>query len=360
MFDREEPYNDLPPLPPTKDVVTKQILLELLPARLALAELNTLGQSIPNQSILLRAAVIQEAKLSSEIENVVTTNDALYVPLADNTDAKSPQAKEVLRYEQAVWHGYRTLHQQPAIDTSLIIELAKIIKSPVFDLRAGPGTRLAASVSGDIVYTPPFGKDLISSLLQNLCDYLAIDDGVDPLIKMAVAHYQFEAIHPFPDGNGRVGRVINILTMLQNKLLEVPVLYLSHYILENRAAYYRHLRDVTELEMWEPWILYLLEAIRETATGTRRRLEQIRAAIKETCELAMEKLGRRYSRELIDLVFQLPYIRSTTLERAGIASRNTAARYLSQLEDIGVLRRRQMGRDVLFINDRLMDMLAAE
>lgn len=358
-FSRTEPYNSLPTLPPKPAVETLRTLKAAIGANRALAELRAIGQTIPNQAILLRAIVLQEAKLSSEIENIVTTNDQLYQAFSDDAKMFDPNTKEVLRYEDALWHGYNHLRGEGLLTGRFFTEIVRIIRQTDIDIRERPGTQIANDRSGEVIYTPPVGEELIRKLLDNLSEYIYAEDGVDPLIKLAVLHYQFEAIHPFSDGNGRTGRVLNILYLLQQRLLDIPVLYLSQYIIQHKSRYYNGLRQVTEDAAWEAWILYILDAIESTATSTRERIMAIREALDEAILRARDRMSKGYSKELVELVFQQPYTRITTLARAGIAKRQSASVYLKELERVGILRGHKVGREVLYLNERLLNILAA-
>ncbi|RLB40857.1 MAG: Fic family protein [Deltaproteobacteria bacterium] len=358
-FDPQKPYNDLPLLPPKADVETKPVLKKALRASRALAELKGLGETIPNQSILINSIVLQEAKASSEIENVITTNDALFKAFTARTSKIDPATKEVLQYREALWEGYQELKQRQVLSTNLFVRVVCTIKKNEAGIRRVPGTAIVNAATGQIIYTPPEGEAVIRDKLKNLEEYIHAEDVIDPLIKMAIIHYQFEAIHPFLDGNGRTGRIISILFLVFRELLDLPVLYLSKYIIEHKNHYYRLLREVTEKSLWEPWILYMLDAVEQTALFTRKRILAIRDLMTETLELAKEKLPRRvYSKELIELIFRQPYTKAQFLVDAGIAERKTAADYLRQLEKIGILKAQKMGREMLYLNTRLYELLS--
>lgn len=358
-FPRDVPYNDLPPLPPMFDVETRRVLRKAISANKALAELRTAGDLIPNQAILIRALVLQEARLSSEVENIVTTNDELYRALSDDPEKTDPATKEVLRYETALWHGFQELGKGGVLSSRLFIDIARIIKQYDLSVRTMPGTRVADRLTGEPIYAPPEGEERIRALLDNLSEYLYARDDVDPLIKMAIAHYQFEAIHPFPDGNGRTGRVLNTLYLVERGLLGLPTLYLSRYIISNKAAYYEGLRRVTEEGAWEDWIVYILDGIERTANDTKERILGIRASLLEALDYARAQMGRRYRKELIELIFQQPFTRIAFLEQAGIARRDAASVHLRELERIGLLRSHKYGRDVLYFNETLFKLLSA-
>lgn len=352
----DQPYNELPPLPPLTDLETSAALKKAIAANRHLAELKGLVNSIPNQSILIDGIVLQEAKLSSEIENIVTTNDELYRAAADEKLATNPHAKEVLRYRQALWYGVKSLKKKP-LATNLFIEIAEIIKGKNIGIRRVPGTKIASS-KGETIYTPPTGESIIRDKLGNLEKFLHAEDGIDPLIKLAAIHYQFEAIHPFVDGNGRTVRIINILFLVEKGLLDSPILFLSHYILRNKTAYYTGLRGITEKGDWNTWVLYMLEAIEATALDTIHKANSILAAIEKTQQLVQTKAKKIYSKDLIEVIFQHPYCKIKFLETADIAKRQTAAVYLQTLEKIGVLESIKVGREIYYINKNLVKILS--
>jgi Fic family protein len=357
-FDRQSPFNELPLLPPTVEIETRAVLRKCIKSNKALAELKGLGGTIPNQSMLINAIVLQEARSSSEIENVVTTNDAMYRAFSASTGQFDPATKEVLRYREAIWEGYNALQKQPFLTTNTFIQIVQKIKKNKAGIRNMPGTTIANPTTEDVLYTPPEGENIIRQKLKNLEDYIHADNDLDPLLKMAVIHYQFEAIHPFFDGNGRAGRILNILYLVQKQLLELPVLYLSKYIIENKSDYYRLLREVTENEAWKPWVLFMLDAVEKTADFTRKKILEIRDLLDETLVYAQKNLpGRVYSMELIQMLFRQPYTKGQFLVDAGIAERKTAAKYLKELEKIGVLKRQKIGKENLFLNVKLQKLL---
>ena len=359
VFNAKVPYNDLPLLPPEVDVETKTILKETIAARSALAELKGLGATIPNQALLVDSLILQEAKASSEIENIITTSDALFQAFTAKTKQTDPATKEVLRYREALWKGYSTLKDRPVLTTNLFIELVQTIKEHSGGIRRMPGTAVANAATGAIIYTPPEGETVIRDKLKNLEDFIHAEDDLDPLIKLALIHYQFEAIHPFADGNGRTGRIINILFLVLNGLLDLPVLYLSKSIIEHKNDYYRLLRQVTEKGLWEPWILFILKAIKDTAIFTRERTLSIRALMTEAMETGKGKLPAHvYSKELIEVIFRQPYTKGQFLVDAGIAKRQTAAEYLKELEKIGILETHKIGKETLYLNLDLYELLS--
>ena len=358
-FNPQKPYNDLPLLPPKQDIETRNILRKTITAGRALAELKGLGDTIPNQSMLVNSVVLQEAKASSEIENIITTDDALFRAFTAKTSRVDPSTKEVLRYREALWEGYNELKKRPILATNLFVKLVQRIKENQAGIRRTPGTAISNAATGDIIYTPPEGEAVIRDKLKNLEDYIHGEDDIDPLIRLALIHYQFETIHPFSDGNGRTGRIINILYLVFQGLLDLPVLYLSKFVIDRKNKYYRLLRQVTEKCEWEPWILYMLDAIEETAAFTRKRILDIRDLMAETMEVAKETLpGRVYSKELIELLFCQPYTKGQFVVDAGIAKRQTAAEYLKELEKIDVLKAQKIGRETLYLNGKLYDLLS--
>lgn len=351
-----QPYNDLPFLPPTVELDNIAILKKAITANKALAELKGAVKSIPNQGILVNGIILQEARLSSEIENIVTTNDELYRAAADEKLTDNPHAKEVLLYRQALWHGFNSLKKKP-LATNLFVEIAKIIKGKDIGIRKVPGTKIA-NAKGEVIYTPPEGESIIRDKLSNLEKFLHAEDNIDPLIKMAVLHYQFEAIHPFVDGNGRTGRIINILFLVEKGLLDSPILFLSHYILRTKPSYYTGLRNVTEKAAWIEWVMYILEAIEITALETQQRVNNILAAMDNAQKLVQQQAPKVYSKDLIEIIFQNPYCKIRFLEEAGLAKRQTAATYLQTLENLGLLHSIKIGLEKYYINKSLMKILS--
>jgi len=341
------------------DVETNRILKRAIAANRALAELKGLGKTIPNQTILINSLILQEAKASSEIENVITTNDALFKAFTAKTGQIDPATKEVLRYREALWQGFGTLRKMNILNTNLFVSIVQTIKKNEAGIRKTPGTVISNSSTGEVIYTPPDGEKIIRDKLKNLEDYIHDEDKIDPLIRMAVIHYQFEAIHPFSDGNGRTGRIINILYLVLCGLLELPVLYLSKAIIQDKQEYYTLLRQVTEKGKWEPWILFMLEAIRHSAEFSRNQVVSILHLMQETVEKAKRELPPRvFSKELIELLFHQPYCKIGFLVDSGIASRNIASNYLRELERIGILKKESVGKETLYLNWKLFDILS--
>jgi Fic family protein len=357
-FDREKPYNNLPLLTPKMYIETQKILRKAITAGRALAELKGLSESIPNQAMLINTIVLQEAQASSEIENIITTSDALFQALSIDQDKIDPATKEVLRYREALWNGYQVLLKRPVLSTNIYIDIVQSTTAKRFTIRKTPGTTISNTTTGEVLYTPPDGEAVIRDKLKNLDDYIHTSD-VDALIQLAVIHYQFEAIHPFPDGNGRTGRILNILFLMYKELLDLPILYLSKYIIDHKNDYYQLLRGVTEEKAWEPWILFMLNAVEQTSLYTREKVIKIRELLVETIEHAKGKLPKRvYSKELIELLFHQPYTKVKFLVDNDIAKRQTAAEYLKELESIGILKGHKLGKENLFLNVKLFDLLS--
>lgn len=357
-YRRNEPHNDLPPLPPEHDLETVPVMRQCIAASRALAELKGAGNLIPNQAILINSIPLQEARLSSEIENIVTTQDALFRAAVEQPGRIDPQTREVLHYRTALRRGYEAV-QSHAIDIDLMSELCTTLLNRPVTLRDQEPILIEDVGAGAAIYTPPRGRALIVSLLHNLEAFLSDPGGLDPLIKMAIVHYQFEAIHPFMDGNGRTGRILNLLILLKAGLLELPVLYLSRYIIQNKADYYRRLRAVTERQDWEAWVLYMLTAVEETARWTSGRIIAIRDLMDVTTERCRRELPRIYSRELIELIFYQPYCKVSFVVQAGLVERKAASRHLQELERIGVLAGEKRGREVIYKHPALLEILGA-
>ena len=353
-MDRNKPFNDLPLLPPKAEVETKEVLKKVIAARSQLAELKGVVNSIPNQSILVDGIVLQEARLSSEIENIVTTSDELYRAAANEDLAANPQAKEVLRYREALWYGFNEVKKRP-LSTNLFAEIVRIIKGVNIDIRKTTGTKIGNSL-GETVYTPPEGEQVIREKLANLEKFI-YEENFDPLIKLAILHYQFEAIHPFIDGNGRTGRIINILFLVEQGLLDTPVLFLSHYILKTKSQYYAGLREVTEKENWIGWILYILEAVETTALEARNKVKEIIAAMNNAAAIVQAKAPKIYKKDLIEVIFKHPYCKVKFIEDAALAKRQAASDYLKVLEELGLLENVKVGRERYYINTVLVDIL---
>ena len=355
MFNRELPFNDLPPLPPAAEVETAAVLRKAITASRALAELKGMAERMPNQAMLIDSLVLQEARASSEIENILTTNDEVYKAASDEAQPASAEAKEVLRYRQALNLGFRQIKSRP-LASGMFIEIAQLIKETEFGIRRTPGTRIANSRQ-ETIYTPPEGETVIRDKLRDLENFMHGDDALDVLVKMALVHYQFEAIHPFPDGNGRTGRILNILYLVDRGLLNLPVLYLSRYIIDHKNAYYEGLRRVTEEAAWEDWVLYMLDAVEQTSLRTHGQINAILALMESVRERVQREAPGIYSKDLVEQIFRQPYCKISFLERAGMGTRQTCAKYLRELEKLGVLKGQKIGREVYFVNGKLFDLL---
>ena len=355
QFDRNQPFNGLPALPPATDVETSAILRKTITASRALAELKGMAERMPNQAMLIDSLVLQEARASSEIENILTTNDELFKAASDEALPASAEAKEVLRYREALNHGFRQIKERP-LSTGLFIEIAQLIKQTDFNVRRVPGTRIANS-HGQTIYTPPEGESVIRDKLGELENFMHAEDGLDVLVKMALVHYQFEAIHPFTDGNGRTGRILNILYLVDQGLLNLPVLYLSRYIIDHKLAYYEGLRKVTEQDAWVDWVLYMLDAVEQTSLRTHKQITDILSLMESVRERVQRDAPGVYSKDLIEQIFRQPYCKIQFLEHAGMGTRQTCSKYLRELERLGVLQGQKMGREVYFINQDLFELL---
>lgn len=340
------------------DLETKLVLKRCIPARAALAELKQAAELIPNQGMLINTLPLLEAQASSEIENIVTTTDKLF-QFQNIGDRADPATREALRHSAALLEGYRALKRHP-LNTRTAEQVCTRIKGIQMQVRRIPGTALASGRDGTVIYTPPVGEDLLRTKLANWERFLHEAQDIDPLVRMAVGHYQFEAIHPFSDGNGRTGRVLNTLFLIGEGLLTLPILYLSRYIIANKADYYRLLLNVTRAQAWEPWILYVLKGVEETAAWTTEKIAAIRVLQATTIQHVKKAAPKIYSRELVDLIFELPYCRIQNVVEKEIAGRQAASRYLKQLDEIGVLKEVAVGREKLFIHPKLVQLLTRD
>ncbi|MCW3076990.1 MAG: addiction module protein [Bacteroidetes bacterium] len=354
----EKAFNSLPFLPPAKaKLESVKILRQLVKSSVALAELKGTAKILPNPQILLNAVILKEARASSEIENVITTQDKLYQALSSKGVMPDSATKEVLRYREAMLHGFRFIKKKGFLSTNAIIEIQKILEENNAGIRKLPGTALRNAATGKVIYVPPDNADVLNRLMRNLEEYLNTENDISPLIKMAVQHYQFESIHPFYDGNGRTGRILNVLYLILHKQLETPVLYLSDYIINHKADYYRLLQEVRVKNNWEAWIIYILKGIEHTANETIAQVNSIDKVFSKTLELVKNKLPNSYSKELVELLFEQPYCKAEYLiQRLGI-SRITASKYLKELEKIKILKSRQVWKETLYINVILFDLL---
>ena len=355
-FDQKIPYNDLPLLPPKADIETKNILRKTISAGRALAQLNGALQNLPNPTLFLDTVYLQEAKASSEVENIITTNDDLYQSLVADRKIENPAIKEVLSYKEALWLGLEELKTKPFITTNLCIKIVQCIKQNTASIRVTPGTTLSTP-QGEVIYTPPNGENVIREKLANWEKFINKDDNTDPLIKMALMHYQFEAVHPFADGNGRTGRILLLLYLKMSGLLDIPAIYLSEYIIKNKTAYYQKLRSVTEKDEWEAYILYMLDMIEETSARGLERLNKITAIMDKTAEEIKKRLPKVYSKDLIEILFRLPYTKRQHLIDENIGNLKTVGNYLITLEENGFLKSVKVGKEKLYLNQQLLKIL---
>ena len=359
-FDPKVPYNDLPELPPSLELIeTTELLKACIQSRVALAELKQAAELIPNAAVLVNALPLLEARASSEIENIVTTTDKLF-EYADIAEDKADAAtKEALRYRTALFEGSKMV-KRGMLSTDMAIHICSTIKGIELDIRAESGTTLKSRMTGEVIYTPPEGQKLLQQKLENWADFMQNCVEVDPLVRMAVQHYQFEAIHPFSDGNGRTGRILNILFLLQHGLLDSPILYLSRFIIQNKADYYRLLKGVTNEQAWSDWIMFILKGVEDTCNWTTEKIKAIRELMEHTAEYTHTSLPKIYTWELVELLFKQPYCRIQNLVDAGIAKRQTASVYLKQLCDIGILKEVKSGRENIFVHPKYIELLTGE
>ncbi|PLX33430.1 MAG: addiction module protein [Clostridiales bacterium] len=349
--------NMLKALPPEADIETKKILKQLAKTNRSLAELKGFSDTIPNKNILINAILINEAKDSSEIENIVTTHDEIYRAMSLDSFGDSA-AKEVVSYRAALWHGYNLILKNKSITTNMIVEIQSIVEGNSAGIRRLPGTVLRNDKTCEVVYAPPSSEVEIRRLLGNLENYMNEDDmQIDPLIKLAVIHYQFESIHPFYDGNGRTGRIINMLYLVLKNLIESPILYLSKYIITNKLEYYNLLQEVRTEENWEDWIIYVLKGVEETSRETLEMARRINHEVQLMTNEIKEKLPKLYSKELIDLLFFEFYTKTRFIQEGLSVTRKTAASYLNTLEKEGILVSEKIGKERIYQNKRLFDIV---
>jgi len=352
------PHDNLALLPPPVELETRAVLKSCVAARAALAELKQAAQMIPNQHVLMNTLPLLEARASSEIENVVTSADEMFRALSEPAPA-DPATREALRHREALMVGYRELGRRP-LGTGVAELVATTIKGVTMTVRRGSGTQLVNQATGGVIYTPPQGEQRLRDLLGNWERFLHEREDIDPLVRLAAGHYQFEAIHPFSDGNGRTGRVLNSLFLIDAGLLNAPILYLSRYLIQHKSDYYRHLLAVTAESEWESWVLFMLRGVEETATWTLAKIEAIRVLVDETTAYLKRVDPSLYSRELIDVIFEKPYARIADLVERGIAKRQTAATYLNRLAEAGVVSPLKAGRGKLFVHERLLTLLTRD
>jgi Fic family protein len=356
-FNREKPYNDLPLLlPDKKGWETLEVYKKLADARASLAELKGRLPIIPNPLMLINTLVLQEAKDSSTIENIFTTNDDLYKAFSSNLNT-DPSTKEVLRYREALWDAFSKMKKPSDYSEKLAVDIFKTITEKKEEIRK---VQVYIGSSNHVVYTPPSSGKVLKEKLSNWFDIALKEKNVDPLIKMAMLHYQFEAIHPFTDGNGRTGRILNVLYLCKEKLIDLPVIYLSKFILYNKNDYYKFLREVTENKKWESWILFMLDGVNETAKLTLNKVNAIYEEYLSVIEKVRTQAPEIYTHELIEVIFNQPYCKIAILEEKKIASRNTASKYLKRLEELGILASETVGRETLYKNILLLNILSSK
>jgi Fic family protein len=347
----------LPELPPQTDIETKAVLRQTANAHRYLAELKGISKTIPNQAILINTLPLLEAKDSSAIENIITTHDELYRESLFDDFISNPSAKEVQNYSQALRNGYEKIKATGIFTNNQILEIQANIENNNAGLRKLPGTNLKNDLTGETVYIPPQHHEDIVRLMNNLEQYINNDSTslVDPLIKMAVIHYQFESIHPFYDGNGRTGRIINILYLVYKGLLDIPVLYLSKYIIRKKTDYYRLLQEVRDKDNWEEWILFMLQGIIETSSETVSLIQNIRTLMQDY-KIRIREKYKFYSQDLLNNLFFHPYTKIEFLERDLRIHRQTASKYLEELVEGGFLELEKRGKNHFYINRKLYEL----
>jgi len=353
------PDRQLEKLPPVREKVeTIEILRQVNKSATALAELKGIAKTIPNQAMLVNAIVLQEAKDSSGIENIITTQDELYKALTVNKSKISADTKEVVNYRKAIFQGFEYIDKQGFLSVNNIVSIQQELVNNTAGIRNMPGTVLKNDKTGEIVYTPPQDEDDILTLLSNfILHFNKNEEGLSPLIQLAILHYQFESIHPFYDGNGRTGRILNILYLLLNGLIDVPILYLSSYIIENKAEYYRLLNKTNTTDQWDEWILFMLKAVESTSKSTIKKISSIKTQLDLTILKVQTELPKIYTKELVELLFELPYSKIDYVVTKLKVERKAASRYLRELENIGIVVAQKVGRETIYINKDLIDIL---
>ncbi len=356
-YDPSKPFNKLPPLPPKAEIETKTVLKKAIIASRALAELKGSITNLPNPTLLVDTINLQEARASSAIENIITTEDELF-KASIVKKVENGITKEVIHYKDALWYGFDRLTKFPILNTNLFISIMQIIKENQSGIRKTPGTKLTNPVTNQVIYTPPEGEGIIRNKLAELENFIHANNDIDPLIKLALIHYQFEAIHPFSDGNGRTGRIIILLYLKFAGLMDLPSLYMSEYILNHKQDYYVGLRLVTEKGEWERWIMYILTMVEVTANKARRQIAQIEKLMSEMADGIQKKLPAKiYSKDLMEVLFKLPYTKRSFLIDAGIGNLKTVGVYLNELEKAGFLKSEFIGKEKLYLNTALMKLL---
>lgn len=343
-------------LPLAHEVESKAVLKKSIQANRALAQLNGVAKIIPNRNILINSLVLQEAKDSSEIENIITTHDELYRADLDISSITN-ETKEVQNYKNALLQGYALVKENKLLLKRHIIAIQKELEQNDAGVRRQSGTNLKNAQTGEVVFTPPQNHEQIETLLSNLEQYINNPNDLDPLVNMAIIHYQFETIHPFYDGNGRTGRIINILYLVLQELLDMPILYLSNYIIKHKNDYYRLLQEIRTDDNWEEWILYMLDGVEKTSQETTHLITDIAQMMKETKHSIREALPKIYSKDLIEILFSHPYTKIDFLVDELGLHRETASKYLKELEQLGILQNVKIGRNKYFVNVQLFNRL---
>ncbi len=350
------------PFSQSASLETRQVLKKAAVAHRYLAELKGISATIPNEGILINTLALQEAKDSSEVENIITTHDELYKAtlFADHID--NPAAKEVEDYSVALKQGFIDIRQHHIIRLTDILGIQQTMEKNNAGLRKVPGTGLKNLSTGELVYTPPQDATEIEALMNNLIDYINDDQlcDVDPLVKMAIIHHQFESIHPFYDGNGRTGRIINILYLVAKGLLDIPVLYLSRYFIRDKGEYYQKLQAVRDNNDWEPWLLYMLEGVAQTSQQTITLIQQIKQLMQQCKHGIREKLPKIYRQELLNNLFKHPYTKIEFVMNDLDVTRITATKYLEQLVEQGFLHKEKIGRSNYYINQPLFALFSTQ
>ncbi|MBQ9213177.1 MAG: Fic family protein [Bacteroidales bacterium] len=360
IHDNNVPNNNLQKLPPNINFETPEIFKACIKANKALAELKGCCLRLPNPEILLNTIILQESKSSSEIENIVTTQDDLYKAALDDIEKiNNPAAKEVLLYKEAIYKGLQLFESKGIISTNILIEIMQTLRCTQEGIRKISGTKIANPITKKVVYTPPETEDIIREKMCELERFINDDQTeLDSLIKMALIHYQFEAIHPFSDGNGKTGRILNILYLIKEGLLNMPVLYLSHYIINNKSTYYKLLSNVTQKQDWVPWVLYMIKAVEETAFYTLKQIEAILTLKNDTEQKVKDVLQNNIHKELTEMLFTHPYIKIKVLENKGIAKRQTISSYLKKLSEANILSPVKLWKETYYINTGLFELLS--
>ena len=354
--------NQVRPILPAVDLETKTVLKRAVLATRSLAELKGKTKTIPNESILISTLTLQEAKDSSAVENIITTHDELYKATLFSDYIGNPAAKEVANYALALYTGFNLVKEHEILTINHILKIQEILEGNKAGFRKLPGTTIKNMSTGKVVYTPPQDHQEITSLMTELIGVVNDDElcDYDPLIKMAIIHFQFESIHPFYDGNGRTGRIINILYLVIKRLLDIPVLYLSRYIIQNKPEYYSLLQSVRDTGNWEPWLLFMLNAVHHTSLETIRIIDAIGSIMQDYKHRIRQSFPNIYSQDLINNLFKCPYTKIASLQKDLNVSRLTATRYLSELTKAGFLEKYKISRNNYYVNPPLLNLLSNE